>query len=81
MHPKSAGHGLNLQAGGSRIVFFSLPWSLELYEQTIGRLHRSGQRHAVWVYVLSAPGTIDDKILTALRDKKSVSDIAVEALK
>jgi SNF2-related domain/Helicase conserved C-terminal domain len=81
VHPKSAGHGLNLQAGGCRLVFFSLPWSLELYEQTIGRLHRSGQRHAVWVYVLVASGTIDDKILTALRDKKSVSDIAVEALK
>jgi hypothetical protein len=47
VHPKSAGHGLNLQYGGCKIIFLSLPWSLELYEQTVGRLHRSGQEHAV----------------------------------
>ena len=81
VHPKSAGHGLNLQHGGSRIVFLSLPWSLELYEQTIGRLHRSGQRHDVWCYVLLANATVDEKVWAALHDKKSLSEMAMEALK
>jgi SNF2 family DNA or RNA helicase len=81
VHPKSAGHGLNLQFGGCRIVFLSLPWSLELYEQTIGRLHRSGQRHDVWVYVMMTNKTIDEKIWGALHDKRAVSDIAMEELK
>ena len=81
VHPKSAGHGLNLQHGGCRIVFLSLPWSLELYEQTIGRLHRSGQRHDVWCYVFLTDKTIDQKIWGALHDKLSLSQIALEALK
>jgi SNF2-related domain/Helicase conserved C-terminal domain len=81
VHPKSAGHGLNLQYGGSRIVFLSLPWSLELYEQTVGRLHRSGQRHDVWCYVLMANATVDEKVWAALHDKKSLSALAMEALK
>lgn len=81
IHPKSAGHGLNLQHGGSKIVFFSLPWSLELYEQTIGRLHRSGQRHDVWCYRMITKDTVDEKIVRALEDKQSVSNIAMEALK
>ena len=81
VHPKSAGHGLNLQFGGCHMVFLSLPWSLELYEQTIGRLHRSGQAHAVWVYVMMTNKTIDEKIWGALHDKRAVSDIAMEELK
>jgi SNF2 family DNA or RNA helicase len=81
VHPKSAGHGLNLQFGGCRMVFFALPWSLELYEQTIGRLHRSGQRHDVWCYVLTTDGTVDEQIWAALRDKRSISDVALEALR
>jgi SNF2 family DNA or RNA helicase len=81
VHPKSAGHGLNLQFGGSKIVFLSLPWSLELYEQTIGRLHRSGQRHDVWCYVMLTNKTVDEKIWAALHDKRTLSDIAMEALK
>jgi len=81
VHPKSAGHGLNLQHGGCKMVFVSLPWSLELFEQTVGRLHRSGQRHDVWVYIMSTQKTIDEKIWTALQDKRAVSDIAMEALK
>jgi len=81
VHPKSAGHGLNLQHGGSRIVFLALPWSLELFEQTIGRLHRSGQKHDVWCYVLLTEGTVDEKIYTALHDKTSLSQLAMEALK
>jgi SNF2 family DNA or RNA helicase len=81
VHPKSAGHGLNLQHGGHHIVFLSLPWSLELYEQTIGRLHRSGQKNAVWCYVMLTHKTVDEKIWGALHDKRTLSDIALEALK
>jgi SNF2 family DNA or RNA helicase len=81
VHPKSAGHGLNLQHGGHHIVFLSLPWSLELYEQTIGRLHRSGQKHDVWCYIMLTYETIDEKIWGALHDKRALSDIALEALK
>jgi SNF2 family DNA or RNA helicase len=81
VHPKSAGHGLNLQHGGCHMVFLSLPWSLELYEQTVGRLHRGGQTRDVWVYVILADKTIDERIWAALHDKRAVSDIALEELK
>jgi SNF2 family DNA or RNA helicase len=81
VHPKSAGHGLNLQFGGCKIIFLSLPWSLELYEQTIGRLHRSGQKHDVWCYVMLTNKTVDEKIWGALHDKRAISDIAMEELK
>jgi hypothetical protein len=81
VHPKSAGHGLNLQHGGCNMVFLSLPWSLELYEQTVGRLHRSGQRHDVWCYVLLTNKTVDEKIWAGLHNKRTISDIALEALK
>jgi hypothetical protein len=81
VHPKSAGHGLNLQHGGCHMVFLSLPWSLELYEQTIGRLHRSGQQHPVWCYVMLTNKTVDEKIWAALHDKRAISDIAMEELK
>jgi SNF2 family DNA or RNA helicase len=81
VHPKSAGHGLNLQFGGCKIIFLSLPWSLELYEQTIGRLHRSGQKHDVWCYVMLTNKTVDEKIWGALHDKRAVADIAMEELK
>jgi SNF2 family DNA or RNA helicase len=81
VHPKSAGHGLNLQHGGCYVVFLSLPWSLELYEQTLGRLHRSGQKNPVWCYVMLTDGTVDHKIWAALHDKLSLSQIALEALK
>ena len=81
VHPKSAGHGLNLQFGGCKIIFLSLPWSLELYEQTIGRLHRSGQTRDVWCYIMLTNKTVDEKIWGALHDKRAVSDIAMEELK
>jgi SNF2 family DNA or RNA helicase len=80
LHPKSAGHGLNLQFGGHHIVFLSLPWSLELYEQTIGRLHRSGQTKEVWCYVLICNKTIDERIFAALADKRSLSELALDEL-
>ena len=81
VHPKSAGHGLNLQHGGSKMVFLSIPWSLELFEQTVGRLHRSGQTHPVWVYVLLCNKTIDERIWAALYDKRAVSELALDELK
>jgi SNF2 family DNA or RNA helicase len=81
VHPKSAGHGLNLQFGGCHMVFLSLPWSLELFEQTVGRLHRSGQQRGVWVYAMMTKDTVDERIWTALHDKRKLSDIAMEALK
>ena len=81
VHPKSAGHGLNLQHGGCHMVFLSLPWSLELYEQTVGRLHRSGQTRDVWVYVMLTEKTIDERIWAALHDKRAVSETAIEELK
>ena len=79
-HPKSFGHGINLQ-GQQHMVFLSLPWSLELYEQAVGRLHRGGQTHDVWVYVMLTEKTIDERIWAALHDKRAVSDIALEELK
>jgi SNF2 family DNA or RNA helicase len=81
LHPRSAGHGLNLQHGGHHIVWLSLPWSLELFEQANGRLHRSGQRHDVWCYVMLANKTVDEKIWAALHSKQAISDIAMESLK
>ena len=80
LHPKSAGHGLNLQHGGCRMVFCSLPWSLEEYEQTVGRLHRSGQKHDVWVYILLTNKTVDERIWAGLHDKRSLSDLAMKEL-
>lgn len=80
VHPKSAGHGINLQ-GQNLMVWMSLPWSLELYEQAVGRLHRGGQTRDVWNYVLLTKDTVDQTIWKALHDKRSVSEIALEALK
>lgn len=80
-HPASAGHGLNLQFGGSNMIFTSLPWSLELWEQAIGRLHRSGQTQPVYVYCMLTSNTVDEIVFQALQDKQTLSEIAVEALK
>ena len=63
------------------MVFLSLPWSLELYEQTVGRLHRSGQSRDVWVYILMARDSIDEKIWGALHDTRAISEVALESLK
>jgi SNF2 family DNA or RNA helicase len=66
MHPKSGAHGLNLQHGGSLIVWFGLTWSAELHQQLIKRLHRSGQVNAVIVHYIMAAGTIDERIFDSL---------------
>ena len=81
LHPDSAAHGLNLQHGGNHLVFLTLPWSWEKFEQTIGRLHRSGQRRDVWCYLLLTDKTVDEKIWGALQSKRDYSAQGLEALK
>lgn len=81
VHPQSAGHGLNLQHGGHHLVFFDLPWSLELYLQTIGRLARQGQKHPVIVQLLCAIGTLDVGVHKALVNKRDAQDYLLRTLK
>ena len=73
-HPASAGHGLNLQKGGSLIVWYGLSWSLELYQQFNARLHRQGQTKPVRVLHILAENTADNAVLTALSEKEDVQD-------
>ena len=82
IHPASAGHGLNLQSGGSTIVWFGLTWSLELYQQTIARLYRQGQRDKTVVVIhIIASGTIDEYVMKALSKKEKAQDSLIEAVK
>ncbi|WP_395754162.1 SNF2-related protein [uncultured Megasphaera sp.] len=81
VHPASAGHGLNLQKGGSLIVWFSMTWSLELYQQANKRLHRSGQTRTVVIHHLVAEGTIDEDVMKALQEKRQGQDSMLEAVK
>ena len=82
IHPAAAGHGLNLQQGGSTIVWFSLPWSLELYTQTVDRLYRQGQRSGtVSVIHIAAKDTIDGRIVKALKDKDDTQSALIDAVK
>lgn len=80
-HPASAGHGLNLQAGGNIIVWFGLTWSLELYMQANARLHRQGQTESVIVHHLITKNTVEEKVLNSLKNKKEVQDDLMEYLK
>lgn len=80
-HPGSAGHGLNLQAGGHIVVWFSLPWSLELYQQANGRIHRQGQTKPVSIYHLIASGTIDEDVMAALEGKVEKQEAMMAAVK
>lgn len=80
-HPASAGHGLNLQAGGSLCVWFGLNWSLELYQQFNARLHRQGQRNAVRIIHIVAKDTIDERVLSVLGDKDATQSSLLNALK
>lgn len=73
-HPKSIGHGLNLQAGGRFIVWYTLPWSRELYDQFNCRLSRKGQGQEVKVFRLMNLGTIDDAVAESLRTKLDTRD-------
>lgn len=82
IHPASAGHGLNLQSGGSTIVWFGLTWSLELYQQTNARLWRQGQdSKTVVVQHIIAKGTIDERIMKALSEKDNTQQSLINAVK
>lgn len=82
IHPASAGHGLNLQAGGNHLVWFSLIWSLELYQQTNARLFRQGQKEGtVVIQHIVVKGTIDEKVMKALKKKENTQDAMIEAVK
>ena len=82
VHPASAGHGLNLQAGGSTLIWFGLTWSLELYQQTNARLWRQGQQaETVVIHHIIAKDTIDDNILRALRSKDHTQSALIDAVK
>lgn len=81
IHPASAGHGLNLQAGGHLLIWFSLTWSLELYQQTNARLYRQGQTEPVTITHLAAEGTLDEAVLKALEAKNVTQAALIEAVK
>ncbi|MDD2978815.1 MAG: DEAD/DEAH box helicase [Hespellia sp.] len=82
VHPASAGHGLNLQSGGSTLVWFGITWSLELYQQTNARLYRQGQTAScVKIIHLISKGTIDERIVKALSDKDNTQAALIDAVK
>lgn len=82
IHPASAGHGLNLQSGGSAIIWFGLTWSLELYQQTNGRLWRQGQKdRTVVINHIITKGTIDERIMKALKDKDATQEEMIAAVR
>lgn len=80
-HPASAGHGLNLQAGGHIIVWFGLPWSLELYQQANDRLHRMGQKQGVIIHHIVALETLDERVMSVLAGRESTQRGLLDALK
>lgn len=80
IHPASAGHGLNLQAGGHLLVWFSLTWSMELYQQTNARLYRQGQADPVTITHLAAIGTLDQAVLGALEAKDMTQAALIDAV-
>ena len=82
LHPASAGHGLNLQEGGSTLVWFGLTWSLELYQQTNARLWRQGQTAStVVIQHIVAKDTVDERILKALTEKNNTQEALIAAVK
>ena len=81
IHPASAGHGLNLQAGGSTLIWFGLTWSLELYQQTNARLWRQGQEETVVIHHIITQGTIDEQIMKVLKTKDKTQAALIEAVK
>ena len=82
IHPASAGHGLNLQLGGSTLIWFGLTWSLELYQQTNARLWRQGQTSGtVVIEHIITKGTIDERILKALSLKEVTQNALIDAVK
>ena len=81
IHPAAAGHGLNLQAGGSTLIWFGLTWSLELYQQTNARLWRQGQIEPVIIHHIITSGTIDEQIMQALARKDKSQLALIKAVK
>ena len=81
IHPASAGHGLNLQQGGSTIVWFGLTWSLELYQQLNARLYRQGQKNTVIIHHIITKNTIDENVIKALGRKDVGQNALIEAVK
>lgn len=81
LHPASAGHGLNLQYGGNIVVWFGLPWSLELYQQANARLHRQGQKETVIIHHIIARNTVDEDVIKALSSKEINQNVLLEAVK
>lgn len=80
-HPASSGHGLNLQAGGSTLIWFGLTWSLELYQQTNARLWRQGQKETVVIHHIICGGTIDEDVMDALKRKEKTQSALIDAVK
>ena len=81
IHPASAGHGLNIQFGGSTIIWFGLTWSLELYQQTNARLWRQGQNNTVVIHHIIAKDTIDEDVMKALRKKEKIQSALIDSVK
>ena len=80
IHPASAGHGLNLQSGGSTLIWFGLTWSLELYQQTNARLWRQGQNETVVIHHIVTKGTIDEDVMRALKQKEKTQYDLINAV-
>ena len=81
IHPASAGHGLNLQTGGSTLIWFGLTWSLELYQQTNARLWRQGQQDTVVIHHIITDDTVDGRVLKALQSKEKIQNSLIAAVK
>ena len=81
LHPASVGYGVNLQTGGHILIWYGLTWSLEEYQQTVGRLWRQGQKHPVSVVHIMAKDTIDERIREVLKRKDATQNALLEAVK
>lgn len=82
IHPASAGHGVNIQSGGSTLIWFGLTFSLELYQQTMARLQRQGQKaDTVVVQHIITSGTMDERIMQALSAKERTQNALIDAVK
>ena len=81
IHPAGAGHGLNIQFGGSTIIWFGLTWSLELYQQTNARLWRQGQNNTVAIHHIIAKDTIDEDVMVALSKKGKIQSALIDSVK
>jgi SNF2 family DNA or RNA helicase len=81
IHPASAGHGLNLQSGGSTLCWFGLTWSLELYQQTNARLYRQGQTETTVITHIITKSTMDVAVMKALETKDITQDTLIKSVR